>query len=546
MLTARRAGEAGRAGGAGRENACLLFYLAPPVLAVGLVSLAVAALEAQPVAPSAAACAALTKLSLPQVTVTSAALVATGEMPPPPARGGGPGPATAANPFADLPVVCRVAATLRPSADSDIRMELWMPATWNGKFKGTGNGGLGGGAGANVNALAAGVRRGNATAGHNTGHDGDSSYALEHPERIKDFGYRATHEMTVTSKALIRAYYGKPPAASYTAEGGGGTIAALSSAQRYPDDYDTLAVTGMSSYLTRHTFAQMWIWMATHKDAASFLPPATFTVLHEAVLAACDAGDGLKDGIVGDPIGCRFDAGSVQCKEGGPAACLTPPQVEAARKIYQGPRHARTGAELYSPLYPGSELGWGQLAGGDQPLGIPVEFFKYYVLRDPAWDYRTRPLDFDHDVTAADRPDIQAVNAVDPDLRQFFARGGRLLLVDGWNDAAVPPKVAINYYNKVVATVGERPTRQSLRFFMVPGMGHGPGTGGAENFDFDALSLIEQWRESGAAPDELIVAHYKDGQRVGARLVCQYPRVAFYRGGGQNPESPSSFECRSK
>jgi len=512
-----------------------------------LVWLVHSAPEAQSVAPSAAACAALTKVSLPQVTVTSAAVVAAGAMPPPPARGGGPGPAGAANPLADLPAVCRVAATLRPSADSDIRMELWLPATWNGKFKGTGNGGLGGGTGANVNALAAGVRRGYATAGHNTGHEGDSSYALEHPERIKDFGYRATHEMTVTSKALIRAYYGKPPSASYMAEGGGGTIAALSSAQRYPDDYDTLAVTGMSSHLTRHTFAQIWVWMATHQDAASFLTPDKHAVLHDAVLAACDAGDGLKDGVVGDPIGCRFDPGTVQCKEGAPAAtCLTAPQVEAARKIYQGPKHARSGAELYSPLYPGSELGWGQLAGGDQPLGIPVEFFKFYVLRDPAWDYRTRPIDFDRDVTASDRPEIQPVNAVDPDLRRFFARGGRLLLVGGWNDAAVPPKVAINYYNRVVATVGERQTRQSLRFFMVPGMGHGPGTGGAENFDFDALSLIEQWREGGVAPNELTVAHYKDGKRVGARLVCQYPRIAFYKGGGLNPEEPSSFECRAK
>jgi len=524
-------------------------------LAVGLIGLAVTVLEAQTATPSADSCAALAKVSLPQVTITSATYVAAGALPPP-ARGGGPGP-PAGNPFADLPAVCRVAATLKPSTDSDIKMELWLPAPgqpgWNGKFRGTGNGGLGGGAGVNVNALAAGVRRGYATAGHNTGHDGDSSYALEHPEKIKDFGYRATHEMTVTSKALVRAFYGKPPSLSYMAEGGGGTIAALSSAQRYPDDYDTIAVTGMSSYLTRHTFAQMWIWQATHQDAASFLTPDHYRVLHDAVLAACDALDGLKDGVVGDPLGCRVDLATVQCKEGPStspgaraASCLTAPQVEAARKIYQGPKHARTGAELYSPLYPGSELGWGQLAGGDQPLGIPVEFFKFYVLRDPAWDYRKRPLNYDADVTAADRPEIQPVNAVDPDLRRFFARGGKLLLVDGWNDAAVPPKVAINYFNRVVAAVGERQARESMRFFMVPGMGHGPGTGGAENFDFDALSLIEQWKERGVIPDRLVVGHYKDGKRLGARLVCQYPHVAVYRGGNLDTEDPASFECRAK
>jgi feruloyl esterase len=493
-------------------------------------------------------------LTIANVTVTSARLVAAGAMPPPPARGGGAGPA--ANPLADLPAVCRVAATLRPSADSDIKMELWLPVraegapggtAWNGKLRGTGNGGLGGGAGVNVNALANGVRRGYATAGHNTGHEGDSSYALEHPEKIKDFGYRATHEMTVTSKALVRAFYGKPPSLSYMAEGGGGTIAALSSAQRYPDDYDTIAVTGMSSYLTRHTFAQMWIWQATHQDAASFIPPDKYPVLHNAVLAACDTLDGLKDGVVGDPLGCRFEVSSVQCKDGTTANCLTAPQVEAARKIYQGPKHARTGAELYSPLFPGSELGWGQLAGGDQPLGIPVEFFKFYVLRDPTWDYRTRPINYDADVAASDRPEIQPVNAVDPDLRRFFARGGKLLLVGGWNDAAVPPKVAINYYNRVVATVGERQARESMRFFMVPGMGHGPGTGGAENFDFDALSLIEAWKERNDVPNRLVVGHYKDGKQVGARFVCPYPQIAFYRGGSLNTEDPaSSFESRTK
>ena len=535
----------GRPGEPGRENVSLTRRLVPRFATPSLIALLLGSIHAQTGVPSTESCGALAKVSLPNVTITSASFVAAGALPPPPARGGGPGGA-AVNPFADLPALCRVAATLKPSADSEIKMELWLPATWNGKFKGTGNGGLGGGAGVGLNALATGVRRGYATAGHNTGHDGDSSYALEHPERIKDFGYRATHEMTVTSKALIRTFYGKAPAVSYMAEGGGGTIAALSSAQRYPDDYDTIAVTGMSSYLTRHTFAQMWIWQATHKDAASFIPPDKYPVLHDAVLASCDTLDGLKDGVVGDPLACRFDPATVQCKEGATASCLTPPQVEAARKIYQGPRNARTGAELYSPLYPGSELGWGQLAGGDQPLGIPVEFFKFYVLRDPAWDYRTRPINYDGDVAASDRPEIQPVNAVDPDLRRFFARGGKLLLVDGWNDAAVPPKVAINYFNRVVATVGERQARESMRFFMVPGMGHGPGTAGPENFDFDALSLIEQWKEHGVAPDQLIVGHYKDGKRAGGRLVCQYPRVAFYKGGGLDTEDPASFECRAK
>ena len=426
-----------------------------------------------------------------------------------------------------------MAATLKPSSDSDIKMELWLPASWNGKFRGTGNGGLGGGT-PSLNALAGGVRRGYATASHNTGHAGDSSYAMDHPEQIKDFGYRATHEMTVASKALIRAFYGKPPSASYMAEGGGGTIAALSSAQRYPEDYDTLAVTGMSSYLTRHTFAQMWVWQATHQDAASFIPPDLYPVLHRAALNACDKGDGVDDGVIGDPEACRFDPGVVQCKDGATTGCLTAPQVEAARKIYRGPRNPRTGAEIYSPLYPGSELGWGQLAGGAQPLGIPVEFFKYYVFRDPNWDYRTRPLNFDSDVAASDRAEIQPVNAVDPDLRRYFARGGKLLLIEGWNDTAVPPKVAINYYNRVVATVGERAVRENMRFFMVPGMGHGPGTAGPMNFNFDALALDRgvagEGPGAGAAGGGAVPGRQGGGHAAGVPV----PARAHLQGRGQS------------
>jgi feruloyl esterase len=510
-------------------------------------------------AVAAIACENLATLSLRNTTVTLAQPVAAGAFTPPaPAGraggGGAAGPAAGGRGrgqvFTDLPAFCRVQATLKPSSDSDIKIEVWMPAGsaggaggWNGKLRGTGNGGLGGGAGVNAGALAGGVRLGYATAGNNTGHEGDSRYALDHPEKIKDFGYRAAHEMTVTAKALIKAYYGKDPMYSVMAEGGGGTIAALSSAQRYPEDYDVIAVTGMSSYLTRHTFGQMWYWQATHKDAASYIQPEKFALIHEAALNACDALDGLKDGIIGDVERCTFDPGVIQCKGAEAPTCLTAPQVEAARKIYAGPTNSRTKQEIYSPMYPGSELGWAQLAGGDAPLGIPVEFFKYYVFKDPNWDYKTRPIDFDKDVALADKPEIQPVNAVDPDLRRFFARGGKLLLVDGWADTSVPPKVAINYYKKVLAKLGANSVKESMRFFMVPAMSHGPGTNGAENINFDALSVAEQWKQSGKAPDQLIVSHYKNGTEVGKRLVCQYPQVARYQGSG-NAEEPGSYGCR--
>src|SRR5215467_5853781 len=341
------------------------------VLTCGTVSAVLAAVAGVALrAQTGTSCQRLFSLTLPNTTITMAQTVAAGSFVAP-ARGGGPG-----QPLTDLPAFCRVQATLRPSPDSNIKMEIWLPepaatadsavpkpltgepaapkplakAGWNGKFRGTGNGGLGGGAGVAAGALANGVRRGYATAGNNTGHDGDSSYAMSHPEQIKDFGYRSAHEMTVASKAIIKAFYGVAPKFSYMAEGGGGTIAALSSAQRYPDDYDAIAVTGMSSYLTRHTFGQMWIWQATHKDAASFIPPAKYPVLHQAALNACDALDGIKDGVIGDVAHCTFDPGVTQCKAGGQTGvrpgsdrgqtpddgpdCLTAPQVEAARKIY--------------------------------------------------------------------------------------------------------------------------------------------------------------------------------------------------------------------
>jgi feruloyl esterase len=504
------------------------------------VSICLVLLFASLPAIAATPCADLAKVTIANTTITRAENVAAGAFTPPAGgRGGAP------NQFANLPAFCRVQATLKPSSDSDIKMELWMPVatSWNGKFRGTGNGGLGGGAAVGAGPLANGVRLGYATAGNNTGHEGDSSYALDHPEKIKDFGYRSAHEMVVASKALIKAYYDTPLKYSVIAEGGGGTIAALSAAQRYPEDYDVIAVTGMSSYLSRHTFGQMWYWQATHKDQASFLAPEKYSLLHQGALDACDNKDGLKDGIISNPESCKFDPLVLQCKQGSTSNCLSAPQVEAARKIYSGPINPRTKEEVYSPMYPGSEMGWAQLAGGEQPLGIPLDFFKYYVYKDPKWDYKTQPINFDTDLALADRPEIAPVNAVDPDLRKFFARGGKLLLVDGWSDTSVPPKVAMNYYRAVVAKTGAKPVKDSMRFFMVPAMGHGPGTNGEENFNYDALGVIEAWKQTGKAPEELTFDHYKNGMMVGKRLVCQYPKVSTYKGSG-NTEDPASFVCK--
>jgi feruloyl esterase len=215
-------------------------------------------LAVAPLPLAAASCESLRSLAVPNTTITLAESVPAGQFTlpagTPPPFPGAPGPN-----FKDLPAFCRVSATARPTSDSEIKIEVWMPASgWNGKFRGTGNGGLGGNL--SFGGMVTAMRGGFATAAENTGHEGGSSYALSHPEKIVDFGDRAAHEMTVTAKAAIAAFYGSAPKFSYMDECGGGSIAALKEAQKYPQDYNGLVVGGFAAHLTHHTFAQMWIW----------------------------------------------------------------------------------------------------------------------------------------------------------------------------------------------------------------------------------------------------------------------------------------------
>ena len=504
---------------------------------------------------SAATCESLMSVSIPHTTITKTELVAAGAFPAPPGRGRGEGGGAEGGRarFDDLPAFCRVAATSRPTSDSEIRVEVWLPSAppgqpsgWNGKLRGTGNGGLGGGAGVAVGALANGVRDGYATVGSNTGHDGDASYALHHPEKIIDFGYRSAHEMTVTAKALIAFFYGSGPKLSYMVECGGGSIAALSEAQRYPADYDAIAAGGFGADLTHHTAGQMWIWQATHpatrNAAASYIPPEKYPALHQAALDKCDAADGVKDGVIADPAHCNFDPGVIECNGADGPNCLTAPQVEAARKIYAGPKNPRTGKQIFSPLFPGSELGWAQLAG-PRPLGIATDFYKYFAFKDPNWDYNTRPINFDSDIDLANKPENLPVDATNPDLWKFMGRGGKLLLFSGWNDAGIPPGVAVDYYKSALAKTGAKTVASDMRFFMVPDMGHCPGVTGSNAYNFDALNLITEWKEKGTAPDRLVATHFKDGKDVGTRLACRYPDVPTYKGSG-SPDDAANFMCK--
>ena len=307
-----------------------------------------------------AACERLASLSLPNTTITLAQVVNAGAFAAPanPAgRGGGgssalagtigpvpdvPGRVTANTaglglgynggrgipPFSALPAFCRVAATLKPSPSSDIRMEVWLPITgWNGHFRGTSPNGLGGVI--NYNAMGVGLTDGFAVASTDTGHQGGDTAWMQVPDKVTDFAGRAMHETTVAGKALAAAYYGTAPKYSYMIECGGGSAAALHEVQKYPADYNGIVVGGHAAHLTRQIFGQLWLWPATHPNGVAILPAAKLSVIHDAVLAKCDLLDGVKDGLLENPTRCTFDPKEIECRSGDGPNCLTTAQVEA-------------------------------------------------------------------------------------------------------------------------------------------------------------------------------------------------------------------------
>ena len=481
-------------------------------------------------------CESLSKLALPDTTVTRAETVEAGAFPAPSAP---PGQQAS---FKSLPAFCRIAAELKPTADSDIKIEVWMPSErWNGKFMGVGNGGW---SGAIVYpALAMAVNRGYAAASTNTGHDGgDAAFALGHPEKLADFGYRAVHEMTVKGKAIVAAFYSKVPERSYWNGCSSGGKQGLKEAQKFPRDYDGIVAGAPANYWTHLMIGDLWPAMATLANPAGFLPPAKLAIIHQAVLLACDNLDGVKDGLIEDPMNCHFDPGTLLCEDADTEGCLTAPQVESARKIYGGAKNPRTGKQIFPGMTPGSELVWGALAGGPEPFRIPVSHFRYVVSKNKNWDYKT--LDFDKDVALADKLDNGLLNATDPNLKDFFARGGKLLMYHGWNDQLISPLNSVNYYNTVAHKMGGvAKINDSFRLFMAPGMNHCGGGDGPSRID--PVRAMEGWVEQGKAPDKLLAAHPAAGNNIErTRPLCPFPQIAKYKGNG-SIEDAANFVCAS-
>jgi feruloyl esterase len=413
-----------------------------------------------------------------------------------------------------------------------------MPASgWNGKFQAVGNGGWQG----QIQLGGIPMRQGYAVAATDTGHKGNvPSFALGHPEKLTDFGWRAVHEMTVKAKAIIAAYYGNGPRRSYWNGCSSAGKQGLKEAQRFPNDYDGIIAGAPANYWTHLMVGELWVGLATLRDPASYIPKEKYAVIHQAVLKACDAKDGVTDGLIEDPTRCHFDPKELQCKGEDAPGCLTAPQVEAARKIYADATNPRTGKVIYPGLEPGSELGWGALAGGPRPSHTPEDHFKFIVFKDPKWDVKT--LNFDSDVALADKIDNGTINAIDPNLKEFFGHGGKLLVYHGWNDELIAPRNSINYYNSVAAAMdGTEAIQDSLRLFMVPGMAHCSG-GEGPNVP-NLLGVLDQWVEQDKAPDQIIAAHNAGGKIDRTRPLCPYPQVAQYKGTGSIDDA-ANFVCR--
>ena len=495
----------------------------------------VLAATAFPQAPGkGASCESLAAAALPDTAITLAQSTPAGDFRPPVAAPTPPG----ALPYKDLPAFCRVAASIKPTPDSNIKIEVWMPASgWNGKFEAVGNGGWSGAI--SYPAMARALAHGYATASTDTGHSGASgSFALGHPEKLIDFGYRSVHEMTLKAKAIVAAFYGNGPRFSYWNGCSSGGKQGLREAQQFPADYDGIVAGAPANFWTHLMTSGIWVAQAALVDPARYLPKEKYALIHKAVLEACDARDGVKDGVLEDPTRCHFDPKVLECKEGDAPTCLTAPQIETARRIYAPVTNPRTGKEIFPGLEPGSELGWAGMAGGPKPFAIPVDHFKYVVFKDPDWDYRT--FNFDSDLALADKLDDGTLNATDPNLKGFLARGGKLLLYHGWNDQLIAPSNSINYYQNVMTTMGADKVRDSVRLFMAPGMNHCAGGDGPNAFD--PVTVIEQWVEKGKAPDQIVASHITNGAVDRTRPLCPYPQIAKYKGTGSTDDA-ANFAC---
>ena len=507
------------------------------IIASGVLLLSVRAV-------SAADCASLKNLKLDSTEITAAEVVSSGAL-----------DIDEAASLHDLPSFCRVQGIMRPTSDSTIRVEVWLPEqNWNGRELGVGNGGFAGAIG--YEELAGYLKRGFAVSGTDTGHQAngtDASWAFGHPEKVKDFGWRSIHLTAQRSKEIIRAYYGKPQQKSYFDACSDGGREALMEAQRFPEDYDGI-LAGAPAYAWSTLLASGVSAMQTLGDPKAYISATKLPAIQRASLDTCDAADGAKDSIIGDPNQCRFDPQVLLCKGEESPQCLTQPQIETLKLLYRG-ASGKFGFSM------GDERAWSEWVVGEDPEGSVFSRFvrndfRYLVTGDPKWNGLTADpaamMDLSHQKTAQD------LDSTDPDLSKFAAHGGKLILYHGWNDPAIAPGFTIDYYKQVQQKMGADKTNSFVRLYMVPGMEHclgGPGASAFGQFGlptakgpkFGLFDSLENWVEKGSPDDEIIATQFAR-QGNGAqkptltRPLCAYPQVPKYKGSGDMNDA-ASFAC---
>jgi feruloyl esterase len=521
-----------------------------PARAALLLALAFCAFSplasAQPT--SRATCAGLAALKLPDTTIATAQAMTAGSFTPP----------GSTNAIANLPPFCRVAGVIAPTSESQIAFEVWLPLeNWNGKFAGVGNGGWAGTI--SYGPLAEQLRRGYAAASTNTCHEAAGGvnaarFAFEKPEQLVDFAYRSHHETAVKAKAITEAFYAKPPQRAYFIGCSSGGYEGLMAAQRFPGDYDGIVAGMPANNWTRLMAGDLDATLAVFKGGVNNLPPPALGLLHRAALASCDTTDGVVDGVLEDPRRCAFDPAVLSCQANqAPATCLTPAQVEAARRVYGGLKDPKTGVQLYPGLVPGSEPFWPN-RDVSNPFPIPIAHYKWLVFGDPTWDWKTFDFSDPADYEAHQKAEARLapiLNATNPNLAAYRQRGGKLLQYHGWNDQLITPLNSIDYYESVLSFFGAggQPRDKTLqdvqsfyRLFMAPGMAHCGGGTGPNSFDMQVA--LEQWVERGVAPDQILATRAVSGVVDRLRPLCPYPQVAVYKGKGDTNDA-ASFECRA-
>lgn len=497
--------------------------------------------------------------SMPNTTITSAQTVPAGTFSPT-----DPGPR--ATPVTGLPSFCRVIGKLTPTSDSEIGIEVWMPTiNWNGKFQSIGNHNLGGVIYYGDMGLQ--LIRNYAVASSDTGHIGnDAEWGAGHPEKVADFGWRAVHQLTLTAKAVIAAFYSANPRYSYFNGCSMGGKEALQEAQRFPDDYDGIISGSAMNNWTRSHLAHIWaaqVLLQDGVDGAHYIPPSKNELILNSVLAQCrvTGGQSSTDGFLRNPSRCDWKPQTLVCKPGqDPNKCITAAQAESLEKLYSPIRNPRTKEEIY----PATTITSALPNANGLTAGPAAKYLQWIVFNKPDWKYSN--LNFDSDVVLADTSDAEGpqINAIDPNLSGFQKRHGKLIEYHGWVDSGFTPEFNIQYYERVIARMGKddapalKQTQDFYRLFVVPGMGHCSGGPGPNAFgglaqpavpidpQHDILSALEQWVEHGVAPAQLIATKYvKDDPKQGIamqRPVCPYPQEAEYKGRGSTADA-ANFAC---